>query len=460
MTQSTAPQTWTDLQRPTPEWFRRAPFGIFFHWGPYSVPAWAEPSGELGTLDDEDWFLHNAYAEWYYNTIRLEGSPAQKHHHEVYGGADYDDFLDQWKAEYFDAAEWMDLCASAGADYVVPTTKHHDGITLWEAPGTGTRNTVHRGPRRDLIAEIARAAKDRGLRLGLYYSGGLDWHVRHLAPHTSGASVQETSRPKDAEFAQYVYTHVQDLVDRFGPDILWNDINWPDEGKHFGEHGLGELFRSYYEHHPEGVVNDRWGRETHYDFSTAEYQNTDESAIDGPWEHCRGVGLSFGYNQMEGDEQYMTGRQISRYVGDVVSRGGRVLLNIGPRADGTIPEAQRTALLETGRWMAVAKPHLAGAVQSTLSPASEHGWVRALTSDPADGDGSTILLVDAEHGSDGRAGRATEVTEVTVSGMDGADLNRLTNESAEWSEAVAESDGSIAVTLSQDRPGPAVLRIS
>src|SRR5688500_9266428 len=107
---------------------RQAKLGIFIHWGPYSVPAWAEPSGALGAVAESEWFKHNAYAEWYFNTIRIPGSPAAQHHHDVYNDAPYDDFLHQWTAAKFDPAAWAALFAEAGATYVVPTTKHHDGV--------------------------------------------------------------------------------------------------------------------------------------------------------------------------------------------------------------------------------------------------------------------------------------------------------------------------------------------
>src|SRR6478609_8741406 len=129
------PELYHRFVRPTPEWFADSGLGIFVHWGAYSVPAWAEPIGALGAIEDSEfWFAHNPYAEWYFNTIRIEGSPARAHHAEVHGGMPYDDFLDVWRAERFDADEMVQLFARAGARYVVPTTKHHDGITLWEAP--------------------------------------------------------------------------------------------------------------------------------------------------------------------------------------------------------------------------------------------------------------------------------------------------------------------------------------
>lgn len=154
---------WHDLARPTPLWFEQAKFGTFIHWGAYSVPAWAEPIGELGTIPLDHWFIHNPYAEWYANTIRLKNSPAAVHHQEAYGGAPYDDFLDQWETTDFDPQDWARLFKAAGADYVIPTTKHHDGITLWDAPGTGDRNTVQRGAKRDQIRDTADAVRAQGI---------------------------------------------------------------------------------------------------------------------------------------------------------------------------------------------------------------------------------------------------------------------------------------------------------
>ena len=295
---------WGALARPTPQWFQDAPLGIFVHWGPYSVPAWAEDHGELGVEDDwEAWFTHNSYAEWYFNTIRIPGSPAARRHKDLYGAAPYDAFLDAWDPDAWDPSEWMRLFHRAGACYAVLTTKHHDGVTLWDAPETGTRNTVRRGPRIDLVAGFADAARVQGLRVGLYYSGGLDWHYRPARPILSEDDCKDLCRPKDADYARYCFVHVRDLIDRYAPDVVWNDIDWPDEGKNFGPYGLGTLFEYFYAARPEGVTNDRYGG-VHADYLTSEYQHMGDSETSGtPWENCRGVGLSFGYNRAEGDHQ-------------------------------------------------------------------------------------------------------------------------------------------------------------
>ena len=340
-------ETFKRFKRPVPTWFLEAKFGIFIHWGAYSVPAWAEPIGELGTIEAKRWFKHNPYAEWYFNTIRIKDSPAQVHHKREHRNKPYDDFLDQWKAEKFDPNKWAELFAYSGAQYVLPTTKHHDGIALWPAPGTGTRNTVDRGPKRDLIGNIATAVRAHGLHFGIYYSGGLDWSISNLPPHNDG---YELMRPSDAAYSMYCYKHVVDLIDRYKPEIIFNDINWPDFSKREGEFSLPSLFDYYYAHVSSGVINDRWGV-PHWDYRTSEYKMHLQVENDGIWENNRGLGYSFGFNRLETDEHYLDIRGLLHHFLDIVSRGGKLLLNVGPTAAGEIPELQQRVLRQLGDWM-------------------------------------------------------------------------------------------------------------
>ncbi|WP_114853185.1 alpha-L-fucosidase [Brachybacterium sp. YJGR34] len=390
--QATAPTRFDELPQRLPDWYRHAPLGIFIHWGAYSVPAWAEPTAELGAIDNDlGWFAHNPYAEWYFNTIRIDGSPAQRHHREAHGDAPYDDFLDRWDASAFDPDAWAALFARAGADYVIPTTKHHDGIALWDAPGTGDRNTVRRGPRRDLVGDIARATTAAGLRFGVYYSGGIDWHVRPTDPITSGEAMH---LPHDEEYGQYCSAHMRDLIDRYAPDVFWNDIAWPEENHHFGPGGLGDLLDHFYTQRPEGLINDRFSG-AHRDYTTLEYQ-AGEIPEHGAWEHNRGIGLSFGYNRVEGPKQYLSGGQLARLVVAAVSRGGRALINVGPAADGTIPAMQVAALEELGTFMAAHKAHLAGAEGLGELEIPGVSWARAV----AQGDECRVYLAGEGSGDE------------------------------------------------------------
>ncbi len=338
--------SWSSLRgHVLPEWFDDAKFGIFIHWGIYSVPGWATPTGELGKVPMEEWFFKNPYAEWYENSLRIEGSPTWKYHVEKYGkDFKYEQFADLFKAEKWDPYEWAELFKRAGAKYVIPTTKHHDGFCLWPTRYTDF-NAFKRGPKRDLIGELAKAVRDAGLRFGVYYSGGLDWRfttepiryvedLSHIRPHTY-------------EYADYAYKQIVELIDLYTPDVLWNDMGWPEKGKE----DLKYVFAHFYNKNPEGVVNDRWDV-PHWDFRTSEYHvNFPEETPPYKWEFNRGIGFSFGYNQNETEEHMLSGEQLVHTLVDVVSKGGNLLLNVGPKADGTIPEAQKERLLFLGRWL-------------------------------------------------------------------------------------------------------------
>ncbi|NYD67036.1 alpha-L-fucosidase [Agromyces atrinae] len=394
---SDAPHSAVAVPRPDglPRWARDASLGIFIHWGPYSVPAWAEPTGALGEVPDDEWFAHNAYAEWYANTIRIEGSHARAHHDATYGGAPYLDFLDAWTAEDYDPRAWAELFRAAGADYVVPTTKHHDGVVLWPAPGADDRSTATRGPKRDLISPLADAVRDAGLRFAVYYSGGLDWSFEEFPPHLSSDDVH-TLRPTGPDYAEYAYTHVIDLIDRYRPSLIWNDINWPDAGKADGPHSLDRLFAHYRSVVPDGIVNDRWGVEA-WDYRTSEYSHGTENESTDGWEQCRGLGFSFGYNSLEDESLTLSARELARLYSDVVSRGGRLLLNVGPTASGVIPEVQRRTLEGFGEWMTRVKPLTLGRSvldhdELEITSSTEGAWWRAWRH----GEEIVIITDDAE----------------------------------------------------------------
>lgn len=422
-------ETWDALKRPTPEWFKKTKLGIFVHWGPYSVPAWAEPVAELGTIPPLEWYRHNPYAEWYMNTIRLDGSPAQQYHNEHFNNCDYDDFLDMWQAEKFDAKAVCQEFVDAGAGYVIVTTKHHDGVCLWDAPETGSRNAVHRGPKRDLVAEYADAVRAAGMRFAAYYSGGLDWHVRPTEPIGLQDSWEITERPNDREYSAYAAAHLRDLIARYSPDILWNDIDWPDEGKSFADdYGVGKVFQEYYEQVPHGLVNDRF-QVPHADYLTSEYQHMLDKESGVAWENCRGLGLSFGYNQVESADHALSPCAAMKHLVDVVLRGGHLVLGVGPKADGTLPEWQSEILRHIGRWMAIG-----GALLDDLTP-------------------DDATNVSGEDDSWIRAGRSGDQRIVFIDGSArvASDSRLLT---PEWAEFTGDR-----VTTEPDAPGPAIVAI-
>ncbi len=326
-----------------PAWYDDCKLGIFIHWGLYSVPAWAEVTWELGGEPSEaEWHRHNPYAEWYLNTIRIQDSPARKHHDETFGkDFPYERFTERFTCEKWNPAEWAKLFREAGAGYVVLTTKHHDGFCLYPSKYTAY-NAMNLGPKRDLVGDLAEAVRAEGLKMGTYFSGLFDWTTCDTPrlEHKNEAYYNHTYA-----FADYSYNQATELIDRYKPSVLWNDIGWPEKGRE----DLKHLFAHYYNSVPEGVVDDRWDV-GFSDFNTAEYLHGART-LDKKWEMCRGLGLSFGYNQNEGDETVLSGPALVRLLAEYVSHNGNLLINIGPRADGTIPEIQVDRLKKLGAWM-------------------------------------------------------------------------------------------------------------
>ncbi|HVY88808.1 MAG TPA: alpha-L-fucosidase [Hyphomonadaceae bacterium] len=366
--------------RPCPDWYARPQLGIFIHWGIFAVPAYA-PGGvsisELFRTDYDNAMAISPYAEWYWNAMRVAGSPTAERHARLYHGQPYEAFRPDFEAaaEAFDANAWADLFKASGAGYVVFVTKHHDGYCLWP---TAIDNPHRPGwhSRRDFIGELAEAVRARGMKFGLYYSGGLDWTFRHIPISNFGDML--ACVPTAEDYRTYAAAQVRELIARYRPSVLWNDIAWPSDAD------LPGLFSDYYAAVPDGVINDRWlgmaamfeglrdpaaragfnamvkGRiaeaggelenpaPLHCDFRTVEY-STGEHMGAKKWEACRGLGLAFGYNQDERTQDYMTGEQLASLYRDITGRGGNLLINVGPMADARIPEVQQKPLLALGR---------------------------------------------------------------------------------------------------------------
>jgi alpha-L-fucosidase len=364
---------------PLPAWYDQAKFGIFIHWTPASVPAYApiekEDFFELLTRHSQAYaFAHQPYVEWYWNSLRIPGSPAQRYHLEKYGDAPYERFKDEFKAQMqqWDPDSWADLFAEAGARYAVLVTKHHDGFLLWPSRTPHPyREGYHAS--RSVVSELSQALRLKGLKMGFYYSSILDWSFTE-APIQSFADLMTTG-PATAEYIRYVESHWKELIDDYQPDLLWNDIGYPSP------YALNGLFAYYYNRLPEGVINDRWmqiptflrgklGRwlmnaiiqrslksgsnsqpkVPHCDFLTTEYSGFDK-VQEKKWEACRGIGLSFGYNQFETEAEYKAADELIRMLVEIVSKNGNFLLNVGPRPDGSIPEPQARALQGIGAWL-------------------------------------------------------------------------------------------------------------
>lgn len=335
--------------RTTPAWYGNAKLGIFIHWGLYSVPAWATPSTTPDKVTDwPKFYRNNPYAEWYLNTLRIKGSPAEKHHNDTYGaGYDYYNFKDSLlqKTKSWQAQSWAGAIKQTGARYVVFTSKHHDGYTLYPSnvPHPLLRADEIKSPR-NYVGELASAVRAVGLKFGVYYSGGLDWSF-YQSPITNLWPDLFESMPKSVAYTAYADAQVYELIHRYKPDLLWNDVNYPKNGDVLG------IFAELFNLNPDAVVNDRWQQAPELtDFSTPEYTVLD-SISKKKWETCRGIGYSFGYNQVETDAQLLQPQALIHLLIDVVSKNGNLLLNIGPAGDGTIPANQLTRLQALGNWM-------------------------------------------------------------------------------------------------------------
>jgi alpha-L-fucosidase len=335
--------TWESLdKRPVPEWFEDAKFGIFIHWGLYSVPAWAPNNGDV----------YSRYAEWYWHRIDpadKDGEAFRTYHREMYGDKfHYQDFVSGFKAEMFNPDQWVEIFKNSGAKYVVLTSKHHEGFALWQSGQSVNWNSVDAGPHRDICGELADAVRKQGLHMGFYYSL-YEWN--HPLYHSD----------VDRYVSEHMLPQLKDLVMRYSPEVVWSDGEW----EHPSSTWKSEEFLAWlYNDSPVRetvVVNDRWGEETrskHGSFYTTEYDliHDDDSKsvkFTHPWEECRGIAGSFGYNRNENLADYSTADELVRILVEKVSRGGNLLLNVGPTADGRIPVIMQQRLAEMGEWLSV-----------------------------------------------------------------------------------------------------------
>src|SRR5712692_5391163 len=332
-------------RHPLPQWYADAKLGIFVHWGLYSVPGWAPTVHSEHDFESLDYITHNPYAEWYLNSMRLDGSPTQAYHREHYGaGYDYYNFALNFDQEIkkWSPDAWAKTFRDAGAKYVVLTTKHHDGFTLWPSATPNPKLPVDRQhATRDIVGELTTAVNQQGLRMGLYYSGGYDWTFVP-GPIRTAADYQSV-KPQSEAYGKYADAQVRELIQRYRPAVIWNDIDYPKSG-----HPL-ELMAEYYNTVPDGVVDDRFGVQ-HSDFKSPEYQVLDKISPT-KWEECRGLGRSFGYNRAEGEAETIAPDELIYLLVDIVSKNGNLLLDVGPEADGTIPPVQMMRLQALGAWL-------------------------------------------------------------------------------------------------------------
>ena len=337
-----------------PEWFKDAKFGIFIHWGVYAVPAYGN--------------------EWYPREMYKEGSDVNKHHVATYGPLTefgYKDFIPMFKAEKFSADQWLSLFEEAGAKYVVPVAEHHDGFSLYHS-ARNKWNSVNMGPERDIIGEIKTASEKYGLHFGLsshraenawFFNGGIETPsdvqdspraelYGECLPEPGG---QEEYCPQGAGFNEKSkrewLEHTYELVDFYQPELFWFD--WT-VGKHPFKETFYQFMAYYYNNAIDWnkgvVVNTKFGYGDNIQVFDIERGKSDKSRK-FPWQTDTSVGKkSWGY--IEGEAQKSPNQIVDDLV-DIVSKNGNMLLNIGPRPDGTITEGQQEVLRAIGAWLKV-----------------------------------------------------------------------------------------------------------
>lgn len=338
--------TWASLKTyDCPDWFRDVKFGIFIHWGVYSVPAFGN--------------------EWYPRNMYQAGSNEFKHHVETYGAQKqfgYKDFIPLFKAEKFNADEWVTLFRQAGAKYVVPVAEHHDGFAMYKT-ALSQWNAVEMGPQRDIIGELAQAAKEQGLIFGLsshriehwwFMNNGRKFDSDVNDPRFAdfyGPAREEDDTPSP-EYMNDWLLRCTELVDKYHPQLFWFD--WWIEQPAMAPYR--KSFAAYYYNKGlewnKGVVinykNDSYPADAAvYDIERGSSKATKEH----PWQTDTSIGKkSWGY--IDGEENKNANEIIDNLI-DIVSKNGNLLLNIGPKADGTIPQEQQNVLLEIGKWLEV-----------------------------------------------------------------------------------------------------------
>ena len=325
-----------------PEWFVDAKFGIFIHWGVYAVPAFGN--------------------EWYARNMYQKDSREYKHHIETWGPHTefgYKDFVPMFKAEKFNADEWAHLFKEAGACYVVPVAEHHDGFSMYNSD-LNEWNAVKRGPEKDIVGLLKKAVEKEGLVFGLsshkaenawFFNGGMTFpsDVQDMNIALYGRRYADETYTDDV--AREWLTHTYELINKYEPKLIWFDwtVNNPVLMPYFNKF-LAYYYNNALDWGEHVVVNTKQGYPTNVQVWDVE-RGKSGKMMKFPWQTDTSIGKK-SWSYIDGEEN-KTPEQIVHDLIDIVSKNGNLLLNIGPRADGTITDEQKNILLAIGKWLKV-----------------------------------------------------------------------------------------------------------
>jgi alpha-L-fucosidase len=335
--------TWESLKEyEAPEWYKDAKFGIFIHWGVYAVPAQG--------------------SEWYPRHMYREKEPTYHHHRSIWGDQSefgYKDFIPMFKAERWDPNEWVELFTKAGAKFVVPVGEHHDGFAMYDSTHTKF-NSVQMGPKRDVVGELAAAVRSAGMRLGVssHYAFNWEYYEHSEEFDTSDPAYAalygraDDGNTADSQFIEHWYARTMEIVDKYRPDILYFDFGF---NKPEFESSRRRIAANYYNRAAA------WGKEVVLNYKRDAFPDG-AAVLDLERERLNRIRAmvwqtdtmvtrrSWGYI---GDDDFKSADQLVDELVDIVSKNGVLLLNVGPRADGTIPRKARDILIAIGSWLEV-----------------------------------------------------------------------------------------------------------
>lgn len=342
---------WESLEkRPIPSWYEDAKFGIFIHWGVYSVPSYVG----VGTNGLAEWF-------WYYQTSGTAGGAfhtqaalesVKNFMHENYPpDFKYQDFAQYFTAEFYDPVHWAEILRKSGARYVVLTSKHHDGFTMWPSKKSWNWNVMDNGPHRDLVGDLEKAVRtNTDLKFGLYHSLYEWFNPMYLDDKANMFKTQTYVKEK-------LGPELREIVEKYKPEIVWSDGQWEAPCEYFN---CTQFLAWLYNDSPVKdtvVTNDRWGSDTtckHGGYLTCEDRFNPGKKQERKWENCMTVDReSWGYRRNAVLKDYYSMENLVKTLAETVSFGGNLLMNIGPTAHGTIPPILEERLLQMGDWLRV-----------------------------------------------------------------------------------------------------------
>jgi len=291
------------------QWFKDARLGIFIHWGIYSVDG-----------IDESWSFYNGYIS-------------------------FDDYMKQlngFTAAAYKPEDWASLIQESGAKYAVLTSKHHDGVALWDTK-MGDLSVVKKTPAgRDLVTPFVKNLRKKGLKVGIYYSL-LDWSNNDYPNFTKNEKRYANDSVRWNRFDRFNHGQINEIARNFNPDLWWFDGDWEQSAEKWR---APEIKKMILDRNPDAVVNSRL--QGYGDYATPEQGLPVKKPEDKYWELCMTINDSWGFQQ--NDKEFKSPGQIIKIFAECLSKGGNMLLDIGPKADGTIPGEEVTVLKELGKW--------------------------------------------------------------------------------------------------------------